>query len=196
MVSLDLHYDRFHVVNLYEAERTEENVLMAAAILSKVIEQYEIGYYTKNTLDSVFWAALNDTYCISYWLSEDEFFGDCISMKLEEIASDGSMGPHCEQVCDERYETKDLSFESIQETLLEIADTANLEDSGLSDFTIEKAKEVAKSIQETYKLACAIQEVFNRKPSLDEQILESKKKQVSIPDLSVQSKNIEMKQEL
>ena len=105
--------------------------------------------------EECFWIPLNDDKCISIWYSPDKQYGDELAMKLEQRASDGSMGPHCEIIFDERYTTSDLSQDSIHKTLLEIYQDAGLP---VADADLNSITE---------KISC----VFGlKKPSLNEQI--------------------------
>lgn len=101
------------------------------------------------------WLSLSIDKCISIWYSPDKQYGDELAMKIEQRGLHGSMGPHCEIICDERYTTSDLSYTSIRKTLQEIYHDA--------DLSVDES--------DLHNLSEKIISVFNlKKPSLDNQI--------------------------
>ena len=137
--------------------------------------------------ENVFWFALDEEKCISLWYSPDD---KEFRMKLEERAEDGSMGVHCELICDESYYTGNLSYDALCDTLREICEDAAIPSSLVS------ISDLADSIFKTYGLQ--VPSLCVDKPSLKDQIHQASSQKNNMLSDSVISvahyaKNEEMK---
>lgn len=113
-----------------------------------------------------FWFPLDEEKCISVWFSPDSMFGDHLSMKLEARGEDGSMGPHCEVLIDERYDSDSLSREDICRCLQEV-----YADADLGSIAQHASHELTNKIMSVFGL---------NKCSLEEQISNASEKTNSV----------------
>lgn len=159
--------------SFYYSEHNDE------LFLSSVRDEIRDAHRIDPTQGNVLWFPLNEDMCISVWYSPDEEYGDELRMKLERRAEDGSMGAHCELLCDESFYTGKLTRDAIIETLEDVRDTAdhilNLESEAEQNDSGDNAPAI---LDETIQsVTDQIMSAFGLKqPALDDKLLDARQR--------------------